>query len=159
MEYLWGYVCSDTGEPCTGDLDCPAGDCDQPIDDETWLETNGYVEASARFAGYTQVFGYYGDICPACSDTGESCNDDLDCPAGTCDPVLAKCSDTGLPCTDASDCPTGTCDSLMGELMDVTTTGYLTGYDTYFLVGDGEAIIGFYDDPSGSPPWFSQDVY
>ncbi len=30
--------------------------------DEVWQETNGYVEASARYAGYTQRFGYYTDI-------------------------------------------------------------------------------------------------
>jgi len=30
--------------------------------DEVWQETNGYVEACARYAGYTQRFGYYTDI-------------------------------------------------------------------------------------------------
>jgi len=31
--------------------------------DEMWLFTNGYVIASARFAGYKQRFGYYADDC------------------------------------------------------------------------------------------------
>jgi hypothetical protein len=31
--------------------------------DEIWLETNGWVEARARYAGYDQKFGYYTDLC------------------------------------------------------------------------------------------------
>jgi len=60
----YGLACSDTGDPCTQDGDCLTGTCD-PIDDEFWLETNGHVEASARYAGYTQLFGYYTDACVA----------------------------------------------------------------------------------------------
>jgi len=64
LENTYGLACSDTFDPCTQDGDCLTGTCD-PIDDGFWLETNGYVSASARYAGYTQRFGYYTDACVA----------------------------------------------------------------------------------------------
>ena len=79
--------------------------------DEVWKETNGYVEACARYAGYTQRFGYYTDIFYGDTRT---------------------------------------------ELFNVTTTGYLSGYTTTFLVGGEDEIIGLYDDPSTGGPWFSE---
>jgi hypothetical protein len=112
--------------------------CD-PIDDELFIETNGYVIATARFAGYTQSFGYYTDACVGNAQT-ELFNVTTtgyltECSAGSSNP--------GASCIEDSDCPGGTC---------------VAPYDTFFLTGGGSSIVGFYDDPSGSPQWFSQPL-
>ena len=140
---LWdnyGYVCSDTGDPCTvatEATDCPGGTCNHPIDDNVFEETNGYVMAGVRYAGYTQSFGYYTVLC-----TG---SDPIDLFNVTKTGYLFECSaesqNSGASCIEDGDCPDGTCDPL---------------YDSFFLVGGGTAVIGLYCDPSGSPQWYSQ---
>lgn len=103
--------------------------------DETWFETNGHVMASARFAGYTQSFGYYTDMC---IDRNQ-----VELFNVTTTGYLYRCSGTDTPCIGDDDCPGGTCKPL---------------YNAVFLIGGGTSTIGFYDDSSGSPPWFSQSV-
>ena len=138
MEDTYGLACSGTCDPCTLDSDCLAGTCD-PIDDEIWIETNGYVVATARFAGYTQSFGYYTDACVG-SEQDELFN-------VTTSGYLTECSpasqNPGDECIEDSDCPDGNC---------------VSPYNNIFFVGGGAAIFGFYDDPSGSPQWFSQPL-
>ena len=141
---LWdnyGYVCSDTGDPCTvatEATDCPGGTCDRPIDDNVFEETNGYVMAGVRYAGYTQAFGYYDGLC-----TG---GDPVELFNVTTTGYLFRCSaesqNPGASCIVDGDCPDGTCDPL---------------YDSLFLIGGGTAVMGFYCDPSGIPQqWYSQ---
>ena len=138
LDDTYGLACSDTCEPCTQDGDCIAGTCD-PIDDEVWIETNGYVVATARFAGYTQSFGYYTDICVG--------NDQTELFNVTTTGYLTECSpesqNPGDACVEDSDCPDGAC---------------VSPYNNIFFVGGGTEIFGFYDDPSGSPQWFSQTL-
>ena len=107
--------------------------------DETFLETNGYVEASARYAGYTQLVGYYTDLCVG-SERYELFNVTVTTPSG----YLYECSTSGGECIEDSDCPGGeTCEPMYGA--------------TFLVDGDVETI-GFYDDPSGSPIWYSQPI-
>jgi hypothetical protein len=140
----YGKACSDTGDPCTQDADCTAGTC-VPIDDQVFfLETDGYLRATARYAGYTQLFGYYSDPC-----IGSGSNytwyplfnvTDSD--------YLYRCSVTNTPCIDTNDCPAGqTCQSVSGK-----------DYDEYILMMGVQTLIGFFDDPSGSPVWYSQNL-
>ena len=108
----YGKACSDTGDPCTQDADCTAGTC-APIDDQVFfLETDGYVRATARYAGYSQLFGWYSDLC-----IGSGSNytwyplfnvTDSD--------YLYRCTVTNTPCIDTNDCPAGqTCQSVSGK--------------------------------------------
>ena len=131
-------ACSDSCEPCTQDGDWRGRTCD-PIDDAVWIETDGFVVATARFAGYTQSFGYYTDLCVG-NDQGELFN-------VTTTGYLTECSpasqNPGVSCIEDSDCPDGVC---------------VSPYTDVFFVGGGSAIFGFYDDPSGSPQWFSQPL-
>jgi len=106
--------------------------------DEVWVETNGYVEASARYAGYTQKFGYYTDI-----SVGDNQVELMDV---TTTGYLYECSDAGGQCIEDSDCPnypSETCEPV---------------YGVTFLTGGGTDVIGLYDDPSGSPTWFSESA-
>ncbi len=122
LEDTYGLACSDTCEPCTQDGDCVSGTCD-PIDDAVWIETDGFVVATARFAGYTQSFGYYTDLCVG-SDQGELFN-------VTTTGYLTECSpasqNPGASCIEDSDCPDGTC---------------VAPYSSVFFVGGGSAFLG-----------------
>ena len=104
--------------------------------DEALLETSGYVKATARYAGYTHRFGYYTDMCVGINMI-ELFN--VTAPDG----YLYRCSNSSSTCVDDGDCPGGTCDPI---------------YEAVIFIGGGTAIIGFYDDPSGSPVWFTQSI-
>ena len=105
--------------------------------DDIWLGASGYVVATARYASYTQLFGYYTDTCGGNNRT-ELFN-------VTRDGYLSLCSqgsqNRGDVCVDDGDCIRGYCREY---------------YSSYFLVGEEPTLVGFYDDPSGSPPWFTQ---
>jgi hypothetical protein len=133
---LYGKACGGLGDPCAVDGDCTVGTCD-PLDDEVLLEINGFVTASARYAGYTQVLGYYTGLCTGSGQT-QLFNVTTTGYLGRCS---AGSSNPGAECANDTDCPGGTCDPL---------------YSAQFLVGGGASTIGFYNDTSGSPPWYSQ---
>jgi len=138
----YGKACSDSGDPCTQDADCSSGTC-VPIDDQVWLSiTDGTacVQAGARYAGYTQLFGYYNNPCVGSSDGRVPLFNVID--SG----YLYKCSNAAIFCIDDDDCPSGgTCNPIGGD------------YDADIIIDDDESV-GFFDDPSGSPMWFSQPL-
>ena len=79
-----------------GDLEAPdlGGTCPQPAaaDGNEITDSAGVVET------YNERFKRF------CTDTGEACTDDGDCPAGQC---LGECSVSGTPCSVNGDCPMG----------------------------------------------------